>query len=39
MYGEMQQATVEERRSQLPMLVEELADYETAFISALAAQC
>jgi hypothetical protein len=39
MYGEMQQATVEERRSQLPMLVEELADYETAFISALAAHC
>jgi hypothetical protein len=35
-YGEIQQATVEERRGQLPNLVEELADYETAFIAALA---
>jgi hypothetical protein len=36
LYGELQQATVDERRGQLPSLLEELADYETAFIAALA---
>lgn len=35
-YGEIQQATVDERRAELPKLIDELADYETAFISALA---
>ncbi|HEY1388964.1 MAG TPA: BtrH N-terminal domain-containing protein [Ktedonobacterales bacterium] len=35
-YGEMQRATVEERRAQLPKLIEELAEYEAAFIAALA---
>ena len=34
-YGEIQQAIVTERRAQLPTLIEELAEYETAFIAAL----
>ncbi|HKW22677.1 MAG TPA: BtrH N-terminal domain-containing protein [Ktedonobacterales bacterium] len=35
-YGEIQRSTVEERRADLPTLIEELAVYETAFIAALA---
>jgi hypothetical protein len=35
-YGELQRASVDGRRSQVSALLEELADYETRFIAALA---